>query len=84
MPASLERRSFAELIHVVESVPLIGDAVQVIRELQIRGYVCGIISDSYHAISNHIKNLLGLDFSLATSLILRSGPPARSESLRNS
>jgi glucosyl-3-phosphoglycerate synthase len=64
----LEGRTFAELIHVVESIPLIGDAVQVIRELQVRGYVCGIISDSYHSISNHIKNLLGLDFTLGNEL----------------
>jgi len=64
----LEGRSFAELINVVESIPLIGDAVQVIRELQVRGYVCGIISDSYHAIANHVKNLLGLDFTLGNEL----------------
>jgi len=64
----LEGRTFAEMIHVVESIPLIGDAVQVIRELQVRGYVCGIISDSYHAIANHVKNLLGLDFTLGNEL----------------
>ena len=64
----LEGRTFAELIHVVESIPLIGDAVQVIRELQLRGYVCGIISDSYHSIANHVKNLLGLDFTLGNEL----------------
>ncbi|HEX9511561.1 MAG TPA: HAD-IB family phosphatase [Puia sp.] len=64
----LEGRTFAELIHVVESIPLIGDAVQVVRELQVRGYVCGIISDSYHAIANHVKNLLGLDFTLGNEL----------------
>ena len=64
----LEGRTFAELIHVVESIPLIGDAVQVIRELQVRGYVCGIISDSYHTIANHVKNLLGLDFTLGNEL----------------
>jgi HAD superfamily phosphoserine phosphatase-like hydrolase len=63
-----EGRTFAELIHVVESIPLIGDAVQVIRELQVRGYVCGIISDSYHSIANHVKNLLGLDFTLGNEL----------------
>jgi glucosyl-3-phosphoglycerate synthase len=64
----LEGRTFAELINVVESIPLIGDAVQVIRELQVRGYVCGIISDSYHSIANHVKNLLGLDFTLGNEL----------------
>ena len=67
----LEGKTFAELINVVESIPLIGDAVQVIRELQVRGYVCGIISDSYHAIANHIKNLLGLDFTLGNELEFR-------------
>jgi len=64
----LEGRTFAELILVVESIPLIGDALQVIRELQVRGYVCGIISDSYHSIANHVKNLLGLDFTLGNEL----------------
>jgi len=64
----LEGRTFAELINVVESIPLIGDAVQVIRELQVRGYVCGIISDNYHCIANHVKNLLGLDFTLGNEL----------------
>ena len=64
----LEGKTFAELINVVESIPLIGDAVQVIRELQVRGYVCGIISDSYHCIANHVKNILGLDFTLGNEL----------------
>jgi glucosyl-3-phosphoglycerate synthase len=64
----LEGRSFAEMIAVAESIPLIGDAVHVVRELQLRGYVCGIISDSYHCVTNHVKNLLGLDFSLGNEL----------------
>jgi len=64
----LEGKTYGELIQVVESIPLIGDAVQVIRELQVRGYVCGIISDSYQCITNHVKNLLGLDFTLGNEL----------------
>ncbi|MFI5151718.1 MAG: HAD-IB family phosphatase [Chitinophagales bacterium] len=64
----LEGKTFAELINVVESIPLIGDAVHVIRELQVRGYVCGIISDSYYCITNHLKNVLALDFSLGNEL----------------
>ena len=64
----LEGKTFAELIHVAESIPIIGDAVHVIRELQLRGYVCGIISDSYHCITNHVKNILGLDFTLGNEL----------------
>jgi phosphoserine phosphatase SerB len=64
----LEGKSFGELIGVAESIPLIGDAVQVVRELQMRGYVCGIISDSYRCITNHLKNLLGLDFTIGNEL----------------
>ncbi|MBS1948429.1 MAG: HAD-IB family phosphatase [Bacteroidetes bacterium] len=64
----LEGRAFYELIQVVESIPVIGDAVHVIKELKLRGYLCGIISDSYHCITNHIKNMIGLDFSLANEL----------------
>jgi glucosyl-3-phosphoglycerate synthase len=64
----LEGRTFAELIQVVESIPLIGDAVHVVRELQLRGYLCGIISDSYLCVTNHIKNMLGLDFTLSNEL----------------
>jgi phosphoserine phosphatase SerB len=64
----LEGRTFAELIQVAESIPLIGDAVHVVRELQLRGYIVGIISDSYHCVTNHIKNLLGLDFTLSNEL----------------
>lgn len=64
----LEGRTFAELITVLESIPIIGDAVQVVRELHLRGYVCGIISDSYHCITNHVKNMLGLDFTLGNEL----------------
>ncbi len=64
----LEGKTFAELINVVESIPIIGDAVHVVRELQVRGYVCGIISDSYHCVTNHVKNMLGLDFTLGNEL----------------
>lgn len=64
----LEGRTFAELVHVVEAIPMVGDAVHVVRELQSRGYICGIISDSYHCIANHVKNMLGLDFTLGNEL----------------
>jgi glucosyl-3-phosphoglycerate synthase len=64
----LEGRTYAELINVVETIPIIGDAVHVVRELQVRGYTCGIISDSYHCITNHLKNILGLDFTLGNEL----------------
>lgn len=64
----LAGKSFAELINVLESIPLLHDAAFVISYLKSKGYVCGIISESYHCITDHVKNLLGLDFSLANEL----------------
>jgi phosphoserine phosphatase SerB len=64
----LEGRAFHELIQVLESIPIIGDAVNTVKELKLRGYITGIISDSYQCITNHLKNVLGLDFSLANDL----------------
>ncbi|RAJ05069.1 phosphoserine phosphatase SerB [Chitinophaga skermanii] len=64
----LEGKSFGDLIKVVESIPIVEDAAEVIKELKSKGYVCGIISDSYDCITNHVKNMLGMDFSLANVL----------------
>lgn len=57
-----------DLIDTVESIPVTDDAQQVIAELKTRGYLVGIISDSYDCICNHIKNKLRMDFSLSNEL----------------
>jgi phosphoserine phosphatase SerB len=57
-----------DLIDTAESIPVTDDAPQVIAELKARGYLVGIISDSYDCICNHIKNKLGMDFSLSNEL----------------
>lgn len=67
----LKGRTFGELIHTVESIPIISDAVHVVKELKARGYVCGIISDSYHCIANHVKNMTGMDFAVCNELEFR-------------
>jgi glucosyl-3-phosphoglycerate synthase len=36
--------------------------------LKKKGYVCGIISDSYDVVTNHLKNKLKMDFSIANEL----------------
>ncbi|MBS1668686.1 MAG: glycosyltransferase [Bacteroidetes bacterium] len=64
----LEGRAMSDMVNIVESIPLIGGAVHVIRELQLRGYMCGIVSDGYSLISHHIKTILGLDFALSHEL----------------
>ena len=57
-----------EVIDVADTIPIVEDALEVVTELKKRGYVCGIISDSYDVVTNHIKNKLGMDFSVANEL----------------
>jgi len=57
-----------EVIDVVDTIPIVEDALEVVTWLKKNGYVCGIISDSYDVVTNHIKNKLGMDFSVANEL----------------
>ncbi|TDO27968.1 HAD-IB family phosphatase [Sediminibacterium goheungense] len=61
-------RHFGELIEIINSIALIPDVQEVITKLHERGYVVGIITDSYDFVANHIKNKIGADFFLANEL----------------
>lgn len=67
----LKGRTQDELIAVVRSIPLVGDAVNAVQGLKEKGYVCGIISDSYTCITNYVKDQLGMHFSCANVLEFR-------------
>lgn len=64
----LKGKTISELIGIVDSIPIIEGTKEIIAELKKRGYIVGIISDSYDCITNHIKNKLGMDFSLSNEL----------------
>ncbi len=64
----LENRTFAEILDVADKIKVIDDAEYVIGELKKKGYICGIISDSYDIVTNHLKNKLKMDFSVANEL----------------
>lgn len=64
----LKGRTIAEIIAVVESIPIVGNTHDVVTELRKRGYVVGIISDSYDCVANHIKTIIDADFALANEL----------------
>ncbi len=64
----LKGRTIRELLDVVECIPIVDDTAYVVNELKSRGYIVGIISDSYDCITTHIKSLLGMDFSLSNEL----------------
>lgn len=61
--------NISQMLSVADNMQLVPDAVEVIPELKKRGYLVGIISDSYHCISNHIMNRIGADFALANELL---------------
>jgi phosphoserine phosphatase SerB len=64
----LKGRTIAEILTVVDEIPLVHDLKEVVDELKRRGFICGIISDSYDCVTNHLKNKIGLDFSLGNEL----------------
>ncbi|MFN8240310.1 MAG: HAD-IB family phosphatase [Bacteroidales bacterium] len=64
----LTGRSIGEILEVADSIKIVRDAFEVISILRSRGYICGIISDSYDVVTNHLKNKLGMDFSIANEL----------------
>jgi len=64
----LKGKSFNELIALADNLPIIKGTKEIVTELKSRGYIVGIISDSYDCITSHIKNKLGMDFSLSNEL----------------
>jgi glucosyl-3-phosphoglycerate synthase len=64
----LKGKALNELIEVAESIPLVSDALEVVLKLKERGFVTGIISDSYDCITQFVRNKLGMDFSLSNEL----------------
>ncbi len=64
----LKEKSFQQLIEIADSLPIVEGTARIMKELKSRGYVTGIISDSYDCITNHIKTKLNMDFSLSNEL----------------
>lgn len=64
----LKGKSIGEILEVTDSIPIVHDLHDVVQELKRRGFICGIISDSYDCVTNHLKNKIGFDFTLANEL----------------
>lgn len=60
--------SLPQLLAVADSIPLVEDIVVTVSVLHERGYLVGIISDSYDFVTTHIKNKIKADFALANEL----------------
>jgi glucosyl-3-phosphoglycerate synthase len=61
----LKGLSVGDILKTADEIPLIDDAKLVIAALKEKGYICGIISESYDVVTNHIANKMGMHFSLA-------------------
>ncbi|MCC6752474.1 MAG: HAD-IB family phosphatase [Saprospiraceae bacterium] len=57
-----------ELWEVVDGIPVTENLSSLVSALKAKGYITGIISDSYDCVTNHIKNKFGFDFTLANEL----------------
>jgi len=61
-------KTMDELLNVVHGMEIIEDIKYVIKELKQRGYITGIISNSYTLITNYIMKNIEADFSYANQL----------------
>jgi len=64
----LKGLNIKQLIETVDSIPVTREFENIVQVYKTNGYVCGIISDSYDCITNHLVNKYGLDFSIANEL----------------
>jgi glucosyl-3-phosphoglycerate synthase len=64
----LKGRTIDDMLNVVADIPLVHDIKEVITELKARGYIIGIISNSYTLITNYVKQQIGADFTYANQL----------------
>ncbi|WP_438944736.1 HAD-IB family phosphatase [Sediminibacterium sp.] len=69
----LKGKTHQELIEIADQIPVVEGTAEIIKELKGRGYIIGIISDSYDCITHHVKNKLGMDFSLSNELEFSKG-----------
>lgn len=69
----LKNKTMGELIGIADHIQVINDTAEIISELKSRGYITGIISDSYDIITNHIRIKMGIDFSLSNELEFSKG-----------
>lgn len=64
----LKGLNIKQLLETSDGIPITHDFENIIRVFKDNGYICGIISDSYDCITNHIVNKFGVDFSIANEL----------------
>lgn len=69
----LRGNSMDDLLQVAGRIPIVKDLKDVIKELKSKGYVVGIISNSYTLVTNYIKKNIEADFCYANQLEFYEG-----------
>jgi len=69
----LKGLSIADILKTADEIPVIEDAKELITSLKQKGYVCGIVSESFDVVAQHLSNKLGMHFALANELELNKG-----------
>lgn len=64
----LKGRTMDELLNIASRIEMVPDIKDVVATLKKRGYIVGIISNSYTLITNYVRQKIGADFSYANQL----------------
>ncbi len=64
----LKGKTMDEMLDVVHSIEMVHDIKEVISALKKKGYVVGIISNSYTIITNYVMRNIGADFTYANQM----------------
>lgn len=62
-------KAINELLDLADSIQVTPGLPEVLNNLHARGYMTGIISDSYECITDHIKNKFAFDFAISNALL---------------
>jgi glucosyl-3-phosphoglycerate synthase len=64
----LKGRTMDELLNIASNIEMVPDIKEVVKELKNRGYIIGIISNSYTLVTNFVRQKIGADFTYANQL----------------
>jgi glucosyl-3-phosphoglycerate synthase len=63
----------ADILSALKEIPVVNDAKKVIQYFKSKGFITGLISDSYRIVTAFLKEQLGLDFALSNELDFLNG-----------
>lgn len=64
----LKGRTMDDMLNIASNIPMVPDIKEVITALKQKGYIVGIISNSYTLVTNYVRQQIGADFSYANQL----------------